>query len=236
MHGDARDVLLSQGIMPCPGACENLFGGRRCYSCHKNLERRKQSDFIDDDVSYAVDLGNAMSPPSVDAVPTFTTRNDRILCLLPDGRRGLLRIEDAERLQGLEEGWTSQGLGHLAAKRPFEKDPLESSLASRRWEFIGNAVTVQVARWLGERLANPYAYKYPGISISDYPMDAFLRIDGDQGGGDDPRTRPHQQQISGALYAWTNYRKGRSFLSRAAQKPPVARRRHRVHYAGVLLT
>lgn len=29
-----------------------------------------------------------------------------------------------------------------------------------RWELLGNAVTVPVARWIGERLAQPYKYKY----------------------------------------------------------------------------
>lgn len=32
-------------------------------------------------------------------MPTFTTSNARLCLLLPDGRYGLLRMEDAERLQ-----------------------------------------------------------------------------------------------------------------------------------------
>jgi hypothetical protein len=35
----------------------------------------------------------------VDVVPTFTTSNDRMCLLLSSGRYGLMRIEDAERLQ-----------------------------------------------------------------------------------------------------------------------------------------
>lgn len=35
----------------------------------------------------------------MDVVPTFTTSNARLCLLLPDGRYGLLRMEDAERLQ-----------------------------------------------------------------------------------------------------------------------------------------
>jgi hypothetical protein len=35
----------------------------------------------------------------VDVVPTFTTSNARMCLLLSNGRFGLLRIEDAERLQ-----------------------------------------------------------------------------------------------------------------------------------------
>jgi hypothetical protein len=40
----------------------------------------------------------------VDVVPTFTTSNARLCLLLPDGRYGLLRMEDAERLQVRGEG------------------------------------------------------------------------------------------------------------------------------------
>lgn len=32
-------------------------------------------------------------------VPTFTTSNERMLLLLADGASGMLRVEDAERLQ-----------------------------------------------------------------------------------------------------------------------------------------
>lgn len=35
----------------------------------------------------------------MDVVPTFTTSNDRMCLLLSTGRMGMLRIEDAERLQ-----------------------------------------------------------------------------------------------------------------------------------------
>lgn len=35
----------------------------------------------------------------MDVVPTFTTSNDRMMLLLSSGLSGMLRIEDAERLQ-----------------------------------------------------------------------------------------------------------------------------------------
>lgn len=44
------------------------------------------------------DLSNARSGPGLDVVPTFTCSNNRITLLLGD-KFGLLRIEDAERLQ-----------------------------------------------------------------------------------------------------------------------------------------
>jgi hypothetical protein len=39
------------------------------------------------------------SPAGEDVVPTFTTSNDRMLLALADGTSGMLRVEDAERLQ-----------------------------------------------------------------------------------------------------------------------------------------
>ncbi len=42
----------------------------------------------------------------VDMVPTFTTNNERMCLLLSNGDVGMLRTEDAERLQGFEPRWT----------------------------------------------------------------------------------------------------------------------------------
>jgi hypothetical protein len=39
------------------------------------------------------------SPAGEDVVPTLTTSNDRMLLLLAGGQQGMLRVEDAERLQ-----------------------------------------------------------------------------------------------------------------------------------------
>lgn len=50
-------------------------------------------------------------------------------------------IRDAERLQGFEPGWTL----------PAEK----ICRSSFRWSLVGNAVSVPVAEWLGQRLATP---------------------------------------------------------------------------------
>jgi DNA (cytosine-5)-methyltransferase 1 len=47
-------------------------------------------------------------------------------------------IRDAERLQGFAADWTQ------AAE--------DAGFARRRWKLVGNAVSVPVARWLGERL------------------------------------------------------------------------------------
>lgn len=58
------------------------------------------------------------------------------------GRKLLMpSVEDTEELQGFPRGWTS------AADEGRRNGP--------RWKLTGNAVTVGVARWLGDRLAGP---------------------------------------------------------------------------------
>jgi hypothetical protein len=110
----------------------------------------------------------------------MTTHNDKMLLLLRDGRQGLLRIEDAERLQGLPPGWTAPcypvakpGIGsHRVAGRGRPSD--EGDAHGHRWALLGNAVSAPVARWLGERLATPYAFKHPGVGLRDRRIDALL--------------------------------------------------------------
>jgi DNA (cytosine-5)-methyltransferase 1 len=58
---------------------------------------------------------------------------------MPDGMIGTPEIEDAERLQGFPAGWTKPAA--LVAPR-----------GGYRWRLLGNAVTVDVARWIGARL------------------------------------------------------------------------------------
>jgi len=67
--------------------------------------------------------------------------------LMPDGRIVKPDLRDAERMQGFEADWTvpaengsGRGRGH-------------------RWKLVGNAVTVDVAEWLGNRLARPGRFK-----------------------------------------------------------------------------
>lgn len=52
------------------------------------------------------------------------------------------RIEEAEKLQGFEAGWTS------AADEVSRRK-------GTRWKLAGNAVTVGVSRWVGDRLLRP---------------------------------------------------------------------------------
>ena len=62
------------------------------------------------------------------------------IVLPPDGKLVVPTIGDAERLQGFPRGWT-QSASHL-----------DNRGERRRWLMIGNAVSVPVAQWIGERL------------------------------------------------------------------------------------
>lgn len=86
---------------------------------------------------------------AVDAVPTLKNGSTIGIAsppavLMPDGRILKPGIEDGERLQGFDGGWTA---------------PAETvAKPAARWALVGSAVSVPVARWLGERLANPGTY------------------------------------------------------------------------------
>jgi DNA (cytosine-5)-methyltransferase 1 len=60
---------------------------------------------------------------------------------------GTISIEDAERLQGFPRGWTDPMVQRLGAK------------TGARWKAIGNAVSVPMAKWIGEQLLHPDSYK-----------------------------------------------------------------------------
>lgn len=64
--------------------------------------------------------------------------------LLPDGLVGMPHVEDAEALQGFPRGWS------FAAESVAK--------ASYRWKLIGNAVPVNVAKWVGSKLLAPGSY------------------------------------------------------------------------------
>jgi DNA (cytosine-5)-methyltransferase 1 len=73
--------------------------------------------------------------------------------LLTNGEIVTPDIRDAERLQGFDAGWTE----------PAEK----VGRRSFRWSLVGNAVTVDVAAWLGSRLLSPGVYD----DSRDIPLD-----------------------------------------------------------------
>lgn len=88
--------------------------------------------------------------------------------LLPDGSVVTPDIRDAERLQGFEEDWTVAG-GEVDRR-------------TTRWSLIGNAVSLPVAEWLGNRLSYPGEYdRSRDVALSEagrWPKAA--RFDGTQ--------------------------------------------------------
>ncbi|BDA42016.1 probable BsuMI modification methylase subunit YdiP at N-terminal half [Coccomyxa sp. Obi] len=183
LYGDARDVLLSQGFV-CKGACYQLFNGKPCYLCHQAHGPNGRGQ--EPDCSFALDLTNAQSWPAIDVVPKFKTGNALICLLLKSGQLGMLRTEDAERLQGFEEGHTLpcfpiHGPGSCLHGAPSLKDSDVERRESHRWALLGNAVSVPVAAWLGERLAEPHRSKYyPGPKDRNLIISAAAAPQGSQ--------------------------------------------------------
>jgi DNA (cytosine-5)-methyltransferase 1 len=87
---------------------------------------------------------------AVDAVPTLKGGSTVGIpsppaIWLPDGEIVTPDIRDAERLQGFPADWTAP-----AQPGPSRNGP--------RWKLVGNAVSVPVAEWLGQRLLDPAPY------------------------------------------------------------------------------
>ena len=87
---------------------------------------------------------------AVDAVPTLKNGSTIGIpsppaVLLPDGRIIKIGVEEGERLHGFETDWTQPA--EAVAPR------------SARWSLVGSAISVPVARWIGDRLASPSVYR-----------------------------------------------------------------------------
>ena len=63
------------------------------------------------------------------------------------------QIGDAEELQGFPRGWTEPA-GSVSTRK------------GTRWKLVGNAVTVGVSRWVGERLMTPGEPLVEGVAMS----------------------------------------------------------------------
>lgn len=91
---------------------------------------------------------------AVDAVPTLKGGStvgvpSPPAIWMPDGRIVTPDIRDAERLQGFSADWTKPA--ETVARQSF------------RWKLVGNAVSVPVAKWLGERLALPRPFEVKSV-------------------------------------------------------------------------
>ena len=87
---------------------------------------------------------------AVDAVPTLKGGSTIGIPSPPaiwnsgDGSITTPDIRDAERLQGFDADWTLPALDVGGVRR------------GHRWKLVGNAVSVPVARWVGDRLAGTW--------------------------------------------------------------------------------
>lgn len=125
-EGDPRQVLLADEA----GEPEPLE--RETWRSRANgfywTEGKRGLGWADDAVP-TLKGGSTVGIPSAPAV------------VMPDGRIVKLTIGDAERLQGFPAGWTL---------------PAESVVkGSYRWKLVGNAITVDLACWIGMRLTKP---------------------------------------------------------------------------------
>lgn len=97
---------------------------------------------------------------AVDAVPTLKGGSTIGIASPPAVRRragygeglGIVTpgLVDVERLQGFEAGWTAAAVTHGGQR------------AGHRWKLVGNAVSVPMATWVGQRLAEPGTYDARG--------------------------------------------------------------------------
>jgi DNA (cytosine-5)-methyltransferase 1 len=89
---------------------------------------------------------------AIDAVPTLKGGSTIGIPSPPamwrggTGRITTPHLRDAERLQGFPADWTAPG------------DIVSGRRRTDRWKLVGNAVSVPVARWVGERLTTSETY------------------------------------------------------------------------------
>jgi DNA (cytosine-5)-methyltransferase 1 len=106
---------------------------------------------------------------AVDAVPTLKGGSTIGIPSPPaiwDPRDGSITtpdIRDVERLQGFDADWTMPALARDGVRR------------GHRWKLVGNAVSVPVARWVGERLSRPGVFDMARIAESIRPGVAWPR-------------------------------------------------------------
>jgi len=151
---------------------------------------------------------------AVDAIPTLKNGSTIGIAsppaiLLPSGEIIKPDIRDAERLQGFSADWT----------KPAER----VCRPSLRWSLVGNAVSVPVAAWIGNRLNSPHEYgvdevfefshidKWPKAARFDGKRRFEVRSSGFPRWGGRPPLHEFLQFAGTPL----SYRASRGFLERA---------------------
>lgn len=127
--GDPRDVLLTDDVGdPAPYAKETWRDRANGFYWTEGVRGLGWADDAVPTLKGGSTVGIASAPAVV----------------LQDGRIVKPGITDAERMQGFPMNWTEPA--ERVAKRGY------------RWKLVGNAVTVDMAGWLGRRLAKPGRY------------------------------------------------------------------------------
>ena len=102
MHGDPRDVILSQ-FNQCRGECAGK-GLKECYKCFTTDPQYDEPSKM----AACVDLLQKRRPPTLHETDYLTPRNARRVCIVREDLKSasMLSVADAERLMGFPEGWT----------------------------------------------------------------------------------------------------------------------------------
>jgi DNA (cytosine-5)-methyltransferase 1 len=133
-----------------------------------------------------------------DAVPPlkggsgFGIPSPPAVILPPCGHIVVPTIRDAERLQGFPRGWTE-----AAAEADHRGE-------RRRWVLVGNAVSVPIAQWIGERLS----LASQPLELDGYPIPAGSRWPAAAW-----RVDPGGPRFAAPVTGWPVRRSGTSLLS-----------------------
>lgn len=115
--------------------------------------------------------------------------------LTPDGALAPMEVHDAERMQGLPPGWTLTARPGSVNRvtGPGSGNGLEAD--ADRWRALASSLgCVPAARWIGTKLANPYASPYDASDakafeaavVVPWPSAAFNAGDGRKGVASSP--------------------------------------------------
>jgi len=166
IHGDPRDILLSQNIH-CQGQCSNMFPGL-CYTCSC------QQPISDSDTVACVDLGEKRHPPYLNVLHCLTTANGRRTCIVRNMCNNnndtkkvctMLDVRDAERLFGFPEGWTESCYPIINPDKPAASKIDYKIQTQKRLSVLGNSCAVPIFFWIGQQLNEPYISKFLMASL-----------------------------------------------------------------------
>ena len=159
-----RDAIRT-GSERAPGSarCVCNHPPRECYDCFWT------PPFVEPRRTVAcADLAEKRHGPLLHELFTLTTANGKRMAVVEDlggGKAGvacMLHVEDAERIMGFPAGWTKPcyPLNRPGVPPRQTADADVECAVSKRMSLLGIAVAPPQSRWIGERLANPYALKF----------------------------------------------------------------------------